>query len=87
MPLAPNILAFDFFFEAAAIKPTVQDFGKLTINDYYFSFGPGLRFLLPQFPLRLMFANTFRSDKGKPYWSNGKGPDWRFVISFNMPNN
>lgn len=86
MPLAPNILAFDFFFEAAAAKRTAKDLAKLTINDYYFSFGPGLRFLLPQFPLKLMLANTFRSDHGKPYWSNGKGPDWQFVLSFNSPN-
>lgn len=87
MPLAPGILAFDFFFEAAAVKPTIKDLGRLTINDYYFSFGPGLRFLLPQFPLRLMLANTFRSNNGRPYWGNGRGADWRFVLSFNMPNN
>ncbi|PIE97834.1 MAG: outer membrane protein assembly factor BamA [Treponema sp.] len=87
MPLAPGILSFDFFFDAAAIKPTINDISKLRINDYYFSFGPGLRFSLPQFPIRLMFANTFRSDeKGKPYWGNGKGADWKFVISFNIPN-
>ncbi|MEL3908715.1 MAG: outer membrane protein assembly factor BamA [Treponemataceae bacterium] len=87
MPLAPGILGFDFFFEAAAVKPTVESFKTLNINDYYFSFGPGLRFLLPQFPLRLMFANTFRSNNGKPYWRNGKGADWQFVLSFNIPNN
>lgn len=87
MPLAPGILGFDFFFEAATVKPTIETFKTLTINDYYFSFGPGIRFLLPQFPLRLLFANTFRSNKGKPYWSNGKGADWRFVLSFNIPNN
>lgn len=86
MPLAPGILAFDFFFEAAAVKPTVKDLRSLSINDYYFSFGPGLRFLIPQLPLRLMFANTFRSNNGKPYWGNGKGADWRFVLSFNVPN-
>lgn len=86
MPLAPGILAFDFFFEAAAVKPTVKDLKNLNINDYYFSFGPGLRFLLPQLPLRLMFANTFRSDHGKPYWGNGKNADWRFVLSFNIVN-
>lgn len=86
MPLAPGILAFDFFFEAAAVKDTIKDLAKLKIDDYYFSFGPGLRFLLPQLPLRLMFANTFRSKNWKPYWGNGKGADWRFVLSFNVPN-
>lgn len=86
MPLAHGILSFDFFFDAIAVKHEVKDIKSLNINDYFFSFGPGLRFTLPQFPLRLMFANTFRSNKGKPYWGNGRGADWRFVLSFNIPN-
>ena len=85
-PLAHNILSFDFFFDSAAVKKNLTDLKTLTINDYYFSFGPGLRFVIPQFPLRLMFANTFRSVNGKPVWGNGKKADWRFVLSFNIPN-
>ncbi|EFW37528.1 outer membrane protein assembly complex, YaeT protein [Treponema phagedenis F0421] len=85
-PLAHGILSFDFFFDAAAVKQDLKSLKKLTINDYYFSFGPCLRFTLPQFPLRLMFANTFRSNNWKPYWGNGKGADWKFVLSFNTPN-
>ncbi|MEL3905847.1 MAG: outer membrane protein assembly factor BamA [Treponema sp.] len=85
-PLAHGILSFDFFFDSAAIKKNLQDLKNLSINDYYFSFGPGLRFVIPQFPLRLMFANTFKSINGKPVWSNGKKADWRFVLSFNIPN-
>lgn len=86
MPLAHGILSFDFFFDAIAVKHELKDLKSLHINDYFFSFGPGLRFTIPQFPLRLMFANTFRSDNGKPYWGNGRGADWRFVLSFNIPN-
>jgi len=86
MPLAQGIISFDFFFEAIATKQDIRSLKTLKINDYFFSFGPGIRFTLPQFPLRLMFANTFRSNNGKPYWSNGKGPDWKFVLSFNIPN-
>jgi len=85
-PLAHGILSFDFFVDAAAIKKDVADLKTFSINDYYFSFGPGLRFVIPQFPLRLMFANTFKSQNGKPVWGNGKGADWRFVLSFNVPN-
>ena len=69
-----------------AVKQDLQDLKSLSINDYYFSFGPGLRFSIPQFPLRLMLANTFKSVNGKPVWGNGKGADWRFVLSFNIPN-
>ena len=86
MPLAPGIISFDFFFDAIATKENLKTLSSLSINDYFFSFGPGVRFTLPQFPLRLMFANTFRSKNGKPYWGNGKGPDWKFVLSFNIPN-
>ena len=86
MPLAQGIISFDFFFDAIATKQDLKSLKSLSINDYYFSFGPGVRFTLPQFPLRLMFANTFRSNNGKPYWGNGKGPDWKFVLSFNIPN-
>ncbi len=85
-PLAHNILSFDFFFDAIAVKPDLKSLSTLSLNDYYFSFGPGLRFSIPQFPLRLMFANTFKSVDGKPVWGNGKGADWRFVLSFNIPN-
>ncbi len=85
-PLAHGILSFDFFFDAIMVKKDLQDLNTLSINDYYFSFGPGLRFSIPQFPLRFLLANTFRSNNGKPYWGNGKGPDWRFVISMNIPN-
>ena len=85
-PLAHGILSFDFFVDAAAIKKDVADLKTFSINDYYFSFGPGLRFVIPQLPLRLMFANTFKSQNGKPVWGNGKGADWRFVLSFNVPN-
>ncbi|UTC62216.1 outer membrane protein assembly factor BamA [Treponema sp. OMZ 787] len=85
-PLAHGILSFDFFFDAIAVKNSLKDLRSLSINDYYFSFGPGLRFSIPQFPLRLLFANTFRSENGKPVWGNGKGADWRFVLSFNIPN-
>ena len=86
MPLAQGIISFDFFFDAIATKPDLKSLKSLSINDYFFSIGPGVRFTLPQFPLRLMFANTFRSKNGKPYWGNGKGADWKFVLSFNIPN-
>lgn len=85
-PLAHGILSFDFFLDSAAVKKNLTDLKTLSINDYYFSFGPGLRFVIPQFPLRLMFANTFKAENGKMQWGNGKGADWRFVLSFSIPN-
>lgn len=86
MPIAPGILSLDFFFDAAAIKPEFSELGSLTLDDYYFSFGPGLRFTIPQFPLRLLFTNTFRIQDGNFEWSDGSGPNWKFVLSFNIAN-
>ncbi|MGP1454144.1 MAG: outer membrane protein assembly factor BamA [Treponema sp.] len=86
-PLVPGILALDLFFDAAAIKPKLTDIKALTLNDYYFSFGPGLRILIPNFPLRLMLADTFRAKNGQIIWGDGgKKSSWQFVLSFNVLN-
>lgn len=80
MPIVPNILGIDGFFDACAVKPSVSSvFNSLSVDDFYFSFGPGVRFLIPQFPLHLLFAWRFTS----------KGFDktpFQFVLSFNIVN-
>lgn len=87
MPVAPGIFSLDFFFDAAVIKDSPRNFfNELNSSDVYYSFGPGFRFSLPQFPLRMMLANTFQVLDGKVAWQNGKGPEWQFVLSFNITN-
>ena len=82
-PVIPRMLAIDGFFDAVAIK---DDLGALlsnaSLNDFYFSFGPDIRILMPQFPLRLMLANCFTVRDGKVKW----GDTWKFVLSFNIVN-
>ena len=82
-PVAPGIISVDGFFDAAVIKDEPsQVFTDLSLEDFYFSVGPGLRFSIPQFPLRLLFANTFRdTDSGIKWYDN-----WKFVLSFNLVN-
>lgn len=94
MPLVPHVLAIDFFVDAAAIKGSPYEmFNELKKEDFFFSVGPGIRFTIPQFPLRLLFANTGKfgstssSDKygvgdGKWHWDK----NWKFVLSFNITN-
>lgn len=85
MPVAPGVISLDFFFDAVALKDDLKDmFTNLSIEDFYFSFGPGIRFSLQQFPLRLLWANTFQVKDGDVKWQNGKGPEWSFVLSFNI---
>ena len=83
IPIVPRMLAVDGFFDAAVVK---EDLGDLlsgtTIEDFYFSFGPDIRILMPQFPLRLLLANCFRVSDGAVEW----GDTWKFVLSFNLVN-
>ena len=45
---------------AVAITDEPYQFFNLKEEDWYFSFGPSFRFSIQQFPLRLLFANTFK---------------------------
>jgi outer membrane protein insertion porin family len=80
------MLAADFFFDAVALKDTVQDLASLSLNDFKFSFGPGLRIAMPQFPLRFLLANTFYFKDGQFNWREDNKADWQFVLSFNIIN-
>jgi len=74
MPLVPGVLAIDGFFDAIAIKDSVSDFfNGLTDDDWYYSFGPSIRFTIPQLPIRLLFANTFRVQNGNVVWCDQDG--------------
>ncbi len=84
-PIAPGVLSADFFFDTVAIKDTPKDmFTNLTGDDFYFSFGPGLRFSIPQFPLRLMWAWSFKLDNGQFQWNSQNNNRGAFVLSFNI---
>lgn len=83
LPLFQGVLGLDGFFDAVAVKDEPEQLlNDLNIEDFYFSFGPGLRFLIPQFPLHLLFANKFRVEDGNVKWDE----TWKFVLSFNITN-
>ncbi len=83
MPVVPHILAIDWFGDAAAVKEDADAlFNDLSTEDFFFSTGPGIRFTIPQFPLRLLFANTFQIVDGEVEWDS----KWKFVLSFNITN-
>jgi outer membrane protein insertion porin family len=89
-PVVPGILALDWFFDAAAVKDTPKAFFRdFTIEDMRFSFGAGIRFAIPQFPFRFIFAKRFKVTDGEVEWQGGniwRGDNPRsgidFVISF-----
>ncbi|MDR0568670.1 MAG: outer membrane protein assembly factor BamA [Spirochaetaceae bacterium] len=72
IPFVPGIIAWDFFFDAAAVKETPQAlFTDFSIADMRFSFGGGLRFSIPQLPIRLGLAKRFKVTDGSVEWMKG----------------
>jgi len=85
-PIAKNILTGVLFFDAAALWNEAADLASVTIEDFRFSFGAGLRFTIPQFPIRLYLGKAFQVQDGKVVWKQGDigtDPDWSlsFIIS------
>lgn len=84
VPVVPNMLGIDGFWDAVAVKPTFDRLVNSTkIEDFYFSFGPGIRFLIQQLPLHLLFAFRYRVVDGKPKMADNP---FQFVLSFNIVN-
>jgi outer membrane protein insertion porin family len=96
-PIVRGILAWDFFFDSAGVETvpgyyfgTKPDGGKnFTIENLRFSYGGGLRFTMPQFPIRISLARIFTVKDDQINWGRGelfgvKGLN--LVISFVMSN-
>jgi len=84
-PLVYGILAFDLFFDSAGVdKPEGSYFEGFTIENMRFSYGGGLRFTMPQFPIRLSLVKRFRVLDNKIDWQKGAIPgiDMDIVMSF-----
>ncbi len=80
IPLIMRVLALDFFFDAAVVRPDWKTFWKGTdmLDSMRFSIGFGPRFSMAQLPLRLLLAWRFTS-KG---WVTKGAPD--VVLSFTV---
>ena len=81
LPLIPSILGATGFFDAAYTKPTLKENLSPQTEDWYFSWGPGVRFLIQQFPLHVLFAFRGKVDDGK--WTNYP---FQLVLSYNIIN-
>ncbi|MBP5156678.1 MAG: outer membrane protein assembly factor BamA [Treponema sp.] len=92
-PVFKNALSVDLFFDASMVKNSATS--SLNISDtsnWLFSFGPGLRVLMQQLPIRVYLANNFTVNDGFQ-WRDSKGnpvdnflSGWHFVLSFSSPN-
>lgn len=94
VPIFPNAIAFDLFFDASMVKDDYRDYKDFkNMNDWYFSYGPGISMTMQQLPLRLFLASNYKVDDGSVVLKdrNNKTVDnwlstWHFVLSINMPN-
>jgi outer membrane protein insertion porin family len=71
-PIAENILWLDSFFDAVNLWEDPSQIGTMGIENMLFGFGTGIRFTIPQFPIRLYLAKRFRFDEsGSVQWQQG----------------
>ena len=75
MPLAKDVLWLVGFLDGAALwqQPTSSlgvgtSMDLMTLDQFYFSTGFGVRFSIPQFPIRLYLAKGFQFKNGSFVW-------------------
>lgn len=71
-PIAEQVLWADSFLDAVALWEAPSQIGQLGIDNMLFTVGTGIRFTIPQFPIRLYLAKRFRFDEnGAIQWQRG----------------
>lgn len=84
MPIVDNILGLSFFHDAVALKSDMSSLvSDLSIDDFYFSFGPSIKLLMPQFPINMLFAFRYKHDGNGFRWADNP---YQFTLSFNLVN-
>lgn len=90
-PIVANILSFDMFLDMVGLWGSDDEFKVMTIQDFKFSLGAGLRLANPQFPFSLYLVKKFNvDDDGSINWNPEPDytefDDWGLdlVISFGI---
>lgn len=82
MPIAEQLLWWVFFLDGIVASPEIADLKGMTLDDFRFSVGGGLRFTIPQFPIRLYLAKRFRILDGKIVPEVGDLPFFGTTVEF-----
>ncbi|MGA2977672.1 MAG: outer membrane protein assembly factor BamA [Spirochaetia bacterium] len=76
MPIVKEAIWLAGFFDAAALwdqpfgaTPPSTSMDQMSLDQFYFSFGAGVRFTIPQLPIRLYLAKGFQIKNGVVDWS------------------
>jgi outer membrane protein insertion porin family len=93
MPLAERVVWFDLFFDMVGRWDTPSEFNEFKIQDFLFGYGAGLRFSIPQFPIRLYMVKRFEVNdsgdvkmKSGPLFRDSLGMDFVFSIGYEIFN-
>ncbi len=88
-PLMKDVIWWTWLFDVAGVWPEIENMGRMTIDDFYFSFGAGMRINIAALPIRLYLCQTFKWEDGHLQWNKGDF-QWgdlglKFVFSFTQP--
>jgi outer membrane protein insertion porin family len=89
-PIIRQYLWWSWFLDAAGAWTEISQMGSMSLNDFHFSIGGGLRLTLPGFPIRFYLAQTFSFQDGKLLWGDGdidigNNLSLKFVLAFTRP--
>jgi outer membrane protein insertion porin family len=83
MPIAEQLLWWVFFFDGVVATPEIGDLKGMGLDDFRFSVGGGVRFTIPQFPIRLYLAKRFQYDDIEGWrWLDGDLPFFGTTVEF-----
>ncbi len=82
IPIAEQFLWWAFFFDAATSWEKLESMSDTSVENFYFSLGGGIRFTIPQFPIRLYLAQRFQMEDGKWHWIDGNMPFFGLRLDF-----
>ena len=71
MPIVEQYIWADLFADGTGIWSALSDFGSMSIDDYLFGFGGGVRLTIPGLPIGLYLTKRFRFDDGAISWQGG----------------
>jgi outer membrane protein insertion porin family len=82
MPISEQLLWGVLFFDAVTGYEEASGLRDVQLDDFRFSFGGGIRFSIPQFPIRLYLAKRFRTVDGQVQWQDGDLPFFGTTVDF-----
>jgi outer membrane protein insertion porin family len=82
IPISEQLLWGVFFFDAVAGYEQANGLAHMQLDDFRFGFGGGIRFAIPQFPIRLYLAKRFRRVGGEWQWQEGDLPFFGATVDF-----